>query len=1220
MNDVLKFGKKLFTFSVVAVTIAWSMGLATLVPTMVQAAECPVLEAGDLYKVPESSSVYYLNAEMESMYFPTEEVFFSWGFSFSDVKVIPNTCFDNYEQATPAGLNFRPGSRLVKRVESPTVYAVLPGNVRAAIGSEEVAKALYGDNWAKLVRDLPGVFMSNFLSTAAGIDSSVPHNGQFIKEAGSDSVYYVSEGELYEVDGDVTSDVREVSSSVFAELAKNSATVTLASIMEDPAQLGEVPETPVAVVGGDLKIALSANTPEAAVVPINVDNVEFTKVIFTALDEAVTVNSIKIGRRGFGNTADFSSVTLYDQNGVKLGNTKTSWTSDGYMNYNLSGGWVIPANSSRTITITAKLAVAGKYNALGVEDVTTNGDAVTGLGVYGNQMNGVSVTVGDVTITDQLTGATKKIGETDVQLAKFKLNVGSTEDAELKRITLKNIESARDTDIANMYLMVGSKVLATDADMVKDEVTFVLDEPYFIKKSGNETFTVYGDIVNGVGNKVEFTLKNTTDLVMTGKSYNTALTVTNSYATAAEITIGGAELNISFTSVASDTLDDKTDVEFGTLTLSSGATDVEISEMTMIINKTSGAKSILDLELVDTKTGAAYAGVTTTENATTQTWKFEDELYLEAGKTYTFTVRGDIQDGVTNNHAYHLSMTVIDTNTLKATTEPEGDTITGFSIGSFTGKKVTVKAPELKVSSANLASIDVVEGQPDVILFETRMEAIADNVLVERMQFRGASNNAANFQEDNWSELKLVSIIDGKETQAQFLSNSALADNSIDFDRLNFTIAKGKVATIKVIGNVSATKDKTHVTTKIELFGVTAKDTRNNAAAANTVAGTEIATGNVISTLRTVSIKGTGILYVSMRNVDAGFNKDRVVLAGTEANVGKLRLRADYEDVRITKLVLTNANATSDRSADEVCLYDGTEMVACSTLIGATVTFSNLDKVIEKGTKDWTIKVKTLNIGKNYTGTSQDYFSFYVNKDGIEARGVDSGDELEYGNGGVAEGKILFDLGLNGTFGEAGDTKTDDTKTFHLAASRISSVASVNAYSGETVATGINGEGTYTAMIFSVTTEANSNTDANGNAVKTVLDTVLLDVEKNASTTFSGATIKRIGGATAAKALTVSDSGATATFTTSISSVLGEDAKIDAGTTAYYVVKVTIDGLSTTPNVTNWFQINMDDLLGASAGTNNIDWKDGNSSTKFDYLFLDAESVSGNRINAPQNN
>ena len=32
MSDVLRFGKKLFTWSVVAMTIAWSVGLSALVP------------------------------------------------------------------------------------------------------------------------------------------------------------------------------------------------------------------------------------------------------------------------------------------------------------------------------------------------------------------------------------------------------------------------------------------------------------------------------------------------------------------------------------------------------------------------------------------------------------------------------------------------------------------------------------------------------------------------------------------------------------------------------------------------------------------------------------------------------------------------------------------------------------------------------------------------------------------------------------------------------------------------------------------------------------------------------------------------------------------------------------------------------------------------------------------------------------------------------------
>jgi len=258
-------------------TIAFSMGLGSILPVAV-AEECPVLEAGDLYKVSNSSSVYYLNAEMESMYFPTGEVFASWGFSFDDVITIPNVCFDNYDQATPAGLNFRPGSRLIKRIESPTVYAVLPGNVRAAIGSEEVAMALYGADWATIVRDLPGVFMANFLSTGSDLDEAAPHNGQFVKEEGTDAVYFVMDGSLYEVDGDVTGDVREVSSSVFAELADSSETVTVASVTEDPAQLGVVAETPVTVVGGDLSVALSANTAEASIVANAVDNVDFTKV------------------------------------------------------------------------------------------------------------------------------------------------------------------------------------------------------------------------------------------------------------------------------------------------------------------------------------------------------------------------------------------------------------------------------------------------------------------------------------------------------------------------------------------------------------------------------------------------------------------------------------------------------------------------------------------------------------------------------------------------------------------------------------------------------------------------------------------------------------------------------------------------------------------------------------------------------------------------------
>src|SRR3989339_1375819 len=121
MNDVLKLGKKMFTVSVVVLTIVWSMGLAAFLPAVVMAVDCPELEAGDLFKVADNTAVYLLNADMERMYFPNAEVYKTWYADYSGINVIPNTCVDAYPAPTaaPYGVNYRPGSRLVKVQISP---------------------------------------------------------------------------------------------------------------------------------------------------------------------------------------------------------------------------------------------------------------------------------------------------------------------------------------------------------------------------------------------------------------------------------------------------------------------------------------------------------------------------------------------------------------------------------------------------------------------------------------------------------------------------------------------------------------------------------------------------------------------------------------------------------------------------------------------------------------------------------------------------------------------------------------------------------------------------------------------------------------------------------------------------------------------------------------------------------------------------------------------
>ena len=255
MTDVLKISKKAFTWSVVVMTILWSVGVATLAPMVAHADDhtCPELAAGDLFKVPGNSAVYLLNANMERLYFPSGEVYKTWYSDFSGVQEIPNACVDSYPapSAAPYGVNYRPGSRLVKVEISPSVYAVEPGNMVSKIGSEEVAVALYGENWASLVRDIPDVYWPNYVGRGDEITEAVPHDGQLIMVEGGESVYYVEGGELHMVEaseaeaalaaaaalgGVAAGDVRVVSQEVFDALTMGEGTVTEGSLVEDPTQ------------------------------------------------------------------------------------------------------------------------------------------------------------------------------------------------------------------------------------------------------------------------------------------------------------------------------------------------------------------------------------------------------------------------------------------------------------------------------------------------------------------------------------------------------------------------------------------------------------------------------------------------------------------------------------------------------------------------------------------------------------------------------------------------------------------------------------------------------------------------------------------------------------------------------------------------------------------------------------------------------------------------
>lgn len=157
--------------------------------------DCPLFESGDLFKGQRDSAVYAMNSAGQRAIFPNADIFFSWYADFSKVKMIDVKCLEKYPEG-PAVL-YRPGSRLLKS-DTPDVYAVLPENKLAKIKNEEVASALYGNDWNKKVRILNDEQFGEYKKTDKIISEKTPHDGMFVKQHGI--LYYVDNGSLIEID------------------------------------------------------------------------------------------------------------------------------------------------------------------------------------------------------------------------------------------------------------------------------------------------------------------------------------------------------------------------------------------------------------------------------------------------------------------------------------------------------------------------------------------------------------------------------------------------------------------------------------------------------------------------------------------------------------------------------------------------------------------------------------------------------------------------------------------------------------------------------------------------------------------------------------------------------------------------------------------------------------------------------------------------------------
>ncbi|QQG52853.1 MAG: hypothetical protein HY931_01290 [Candidatus Falkowbacteria bacterium] len=1209
---------KLRKFLVVGVMVLSVIAMSGLVVAPASAAA----SAGDLIKMDGLSSVYYLGSDGKRYVFPNEATYMSWHADFSGVVTIPASELQSY----PLGGNvtMRPGTKLVKITTDPSVYAVEPNGVLRKIQSEAQAAALYGTNWSKRVVDVADSFFTNYTIGAALADGAVPA-GSLVKNASSAAVYYYDGTNYRSIASEsalaanrfAMGNIITISNTI---TAGGSAITAAEAGLTNDAQGGSVGNV---VVGSGVMVSLSSNTPASNDIPTGTSNPLLKFNVTAANDGDAIVSGVKLTAIGLGTPSQITAISVY-KNNVKLNSTARNIDSNKEAQINFTNAVTIPAGTTATFEVRATVGDTGKHG-LSIAKATDvmAGNTVSGsFPVAGNIFSGVTVTVGDLVFDKDGSALSEvKLGDKGATIAKFKLsNNANVENIVVKAVTLKkdSLSTASDSVVENLKLNFDGKEVAAAASISSRYVTFNLATPITINKNtANKRLTVTADVVDGAAKTIGLYLESASDITATGDYYGYQTTVSGTATGAALLaTIKAGTISVEKVNAANDKLRvDVDNQEAGTfkVTVNSGK-NAELSTLKLSITTTNDNQGtaaaftkIENVEVYNKTNNTVYDLAYVSGTATKVYSNTSMGLMLTSGVTNELVVRFDT---LTASADKDYTVKIADASTDLIIKETGNDTaITDITPNTVELKKVTIEGVGATFSLNALSSaFTAVIGTPDVEVLNFNVKAASNsNAYVRDLTVSKIAGNLG-FSTQTISGLKLWK----GTTLVKSMSSSQISGSDLTFTDLNEEIAANTTVTYKVTVSFVKNTDSSTKTLQMGINGATVED----------VDGKDVSeSGSVATSARTITLAGTGALYISMDTNDTAVSKDIYQVANTTTgSVAALKLRAENETVKVTKLhVIASENINGIVS--ELALYDGSTLVGSTNVIAtdSTIDISGDKLVVPMSSKSYYLKATLSKIGKDATGALDKDITFTIN--GIEAQGFDSGDSLVASDAdtNLESGELGYDNNNDGTITASG-TVTGASKSLGILASRMSSVALVSSYSGNAVSTKIySGQAANTAII-AVTADASSNTESNGDAVKTYINGFKVKVTGNASSTAS--TIERIGGTAGAKAgSAIADLQTTgvgySSFTTGIT---GADFEVMPGTTAYFLVKVTptftvTDAGAVSINVS---LDNMDSTVAVTgspvANMANITWKDSSSATAKSPLRLGTTTLSGTTI------
>lgn len=767
----------------------------------------------------------------------------------------------------------------------------------------------------------------------------------------------------------------------------------------------EVPGVPVPASG--VALSLSAGNPAGATIPQGAAGVTFLE--FNVAGNG-TLNSLTFERKGAGATGDFSNVYLYEGNTrLTSGRTVNSTTHQVFfasLGLNVSG--------VRTLRLVGDVSAdATAANEHRFELVGSSGSPSVSGSLVGNTMRIGGVKVGTIKVSATSTPANPSVGQRGALLADFELSAGTGEDLSLRRVTLTHGGNLSRSRLSNLELRIaGETVASAGSPDSSDRVTFVLPSPYNLDKGQVVTLRVYGDIAadSRKDDTIKFYIDSGADLEAIGATHGFPATPTitgfNSADAAAELKLQAGKVTVSDLSpVAQDIGLRANDVEVGRFSIAA-LNNVEIKNLRVQASTTAASGSnpkFNDMKVWDVDTNQV---LTSSKDVTSSTvdYVYSDRINISAGQTRTFKVTVDVDSANKNDDAIHVGLKNFNASDIR-NLDNNTDVATADIVGTpFTGRKQTVKTPQVDVQLAGSpTSQTVAAGAADVDLVGFAFKAVADDITLTSVKVHASSSSGTLTS----SEIVSLRLMDGSTV----LGTKSLASDgnafSATFDGLNVVIPRGATKTLKVRGNIASdagANDHYYAYINAVTTGsINAKDSGGRSIASADITGTAANSDKAVVVRVASAGTVTSAVAPSDDEVDAG-----IVVAGGERVLAKFRFTAENENMTLNKLKIlvnttnsaTATSTTSGKYVPRIKLFDGSTqigaadgyVVAASGDNAGVVEIQNLGWVLpQDSTKTLVVKGVLASIDRIDRPMGQSLFA-HLQSSGFEAVGAASGD------------------------------------------------------------------------------------------------------------------------------------------------------------------------------------------------------------------------------------